>query len=63
MKTTINATMLALLAAFLAGAPWLLEALGVGFWLDILTEILIWSLRMVMMFPNVNPFRNPTKFI
>lgn len=44
MKTTINATMLALLAAFLAGAPWLLEALGVGFWLDILTEILIWSL-------------------
>ena len=44
MKHTINATVLAVALAFLAGAPWILEALGVGFWLDILTEILIWSL-------------------
>ncbi len=44
MKTLINSTMLAGLGIFLSGAPWILEALGVGFWLDILTEILIWSL-------------------
>ena len=44
MKRTINIAVLAALAVFLAGAPWILEVLGVGFWLDILTEILIWSL-------------------
>lgn len=44
MKAAINGTVLALLAVFLAGAPWILEFLGVDFWLDILTEILIWSL-------------------
>jgi branched-chain amino acid transport system permease protein len=44
VKNFANGTMLAALAVFLAGAPWILEALAVGFWLDILTEILIWSL-------------------
>ena len=44
MKNTINATMLCILIVFLVGAPWILELLGVDFWLDILTEILIWSL-------------------
>lgn len=44
MKAAINGTMVGLLAVFLAGAPWILEFLGVDFWLDILTEILIWSL-------------------
>lgn len=44
MKAAINGVVLALLAIFLLGAPWILEALGVDFWLDILTEILIWSL-------------------
>lgn len=44
MKARINCTVLGLLALFLAGAPFILEALGVDFWLDILTEILIWSL-------------------
>lgn len=44
MKNTINATMLVLLGVFLVGAPWILDALGVDFWLDIVTEILIWSL-------------------
>lgn len=44
MKARVNAIVLAALAAFLAGAPWILELLGVEFWLDIITEILIWSL-------------------
>lgn len=44
MKAIINTTVLVLLLVFLAGAPTILEALGVDFWLDILTEILIWSL-------------------
>ncbi len=44
MKALVNKTVLAAFGVFLAGAPWILEALGVGFWLDILTEILIWSL-------------------
>jgi branched-chain amino acid transport system permease protein len=44
MKKLVNGTMLGLLIVFLVGAPWILEFLGVGFWLDILTEILIWSL-------------------
>ncbi len=44
MKFLVNSTMLVGLGIFLCGAPWILEALGVGFWLDILTEILIWSL-------------------
>ncbi len=44
MKNAINATMLCVLIVFLVGAPWILEAFGVDFWLDILTEILIWSL-------------------
>lgn len=44
MKHIVNGAVLALLAIFLAGAPWILEAIGLDFWLDILTEILIWSL-------------------
>lgn len=44
MRNKINGTILILLALFLVGAPWILELFGVGFWIDILTEILIWSL-------------------
>lgn len=44
MKNAINGSMLAVLGAFLLAAPWIFEAFGVGFWTDILTEILIWSL-------------------
>ncbi|MEC9367354.1 MAG: branched-chain amino acid ABC transporter permease [Pseudomonadota bacterium] len=44
MRNTVNGVVLAVLGVFLAGAPWILDALGVNFWLDILTEILIWSL-------------------
>jgi len=44
MKAVINTVVLVLLAVFLVGAPWILEFFGVDFWLDILTEILIWSL-------------------
>lgn len=44
MKAAINGTMLVALGLFLLGAPWIFEFFGVDFWLDILTEILIWSL-------------------
>lgn len=44
MKARINCIVLGFLALFFVGAPYILEALGIDFWLDILTEILIWSL-------------------
>lgn len=44
MKAAINWTVFAAICVFLVGAPWIFEFFGVDFWLDILTEILIWSL-------------------
>lgn len=44
MKERINRTVLLAVLAFLIAAPWVLPAIGLDYWLDILAEIIIWSL-------------------
>lgn len=44
MKDRINQIALLVTLAFLVAAPWLLPALGYDYWLDIMAEIIIWSL-------------------
>ncbi len=44
MKERINRTVLLVVLAFLVAAPWVLPAIGFDYWLDILAEIIIWSL-------------------
>ncbi len=44
MKDRINRTVLLVVLVFLVAAPWVLPAIGFDYWLDILAEIIIWSL-------------------
>ena len=44
MKERINRSVLLTVLAFLLAAPWLLPAIRFDYWIDILAEILIWSL-------------------
>ncbi|MYF86919.1 MAG: branched-chain amino acid ABC transporter permease [Rhodospirillaceae bacterium] len=44
MKARIDRTVLLAVVALLIVAPWILQALEHEFWLDILAEVLIWSL-------------------
>ena len=44
MKERINHTVLLVVLVFLVSAPWVLPAIGFDYWLDILAEIIIWSL-------------------
>ncbi|MBT8409651.1 MAG: branched-chain amino acid ABC transporter permease, partial [Alphaproteobacteria bacterium] len=44
MKDRINQIAFLVTLALLVTAPWLLPALGYDYWLDIIAEIIIWSL-------------------
>ncbi len=44
MKARIDRTVLLAVLALLIVAPWLLQSMELEFWLDILAEVLIWSL-------------------
>lgn len=44
MKERINRTVLLVVLVFLVAAPWVLPVVGFDYWLDILAEIIIWSL-------------------
>ncbi len=44
MKDRVNRIAFLVTLVFLVAAPWLLPALGYDYWLDIMAEIIIWSL-------------------